>query len=380
MSHFCVQFLTVLLLSTLSLPTLAQSLKPGFNKEEYIEMMHISARTGALDAAYAGQFPEPAHYRMIYRSKPMGLDNLWDLWAGPDGKAVISLRGTTAKPESWLENFYAAMVPAKGELTLATNETFAYQLTDDPRASVHVGWLVGMAFLSREILPKIDSLAKRGTSGFLIVGHSQGGGIAYLLTAHLRRLQQEGKLPAGIQFKTYCSAAPKPGNLYFAYAYESLTQNGWAYNIINAADWVPEVPVTIQTLDDFNRTSPFANARSIIRKQKFPRNLMLRHVYNKLNKPARKAQRNYQKYLGSVTSRMVAKQIKGFKGPTYSQSNHYVRTGTSIVLTPDEAYYRAFPEDPAKVFNHHFHKPYLYLAEKLGTPFYEPGDGAVPGR
>jgi predicted esterase len=56
-----------------------------------------------------------------------------------------------------------------------------------------------------------------------IMGHSQGGAIAYLLTAHLLSLQKENKIPSEIVFKTYCSAAPKPGNLHFAYA---LTSGG----------------------------------------------------------------------------------------------------------------------------------------------------------
>ncbi len=368
------QILIIILLTALTAAGYGQPLKPGFNKQEYMEMMYISARTGG-DSAYEAQFPAPQDYRMIYQSPVMGLENLWDLWVSPGGKAVISLRGTVQKPDSWLQNFYAAMVPARGEIKLSNKETFTYQLTEDPRAAVHIGWLVGMAFLAKDIVPKIDSLYKSGTKDFLIVGHSQGGGIAYLLTAYVYSLQKQNKLPADLRFKTYCSAGPKPGNLYFAYAYEALTQNGWAYNIINAADWVPEVPVTIQTLDDFNKTNPFALAPGIIKKQKFPQNLMLRHVYNKLNKPAREAQKNYEKYLGSMTSKMVFKQIKDLKVPKYYHSNHYVRTGTSIILKPDEAYYKEFPEDSTQIFRHHLHKPYLYLAQKLGNAFYEPQEG-----
>ncbi|HPN72156.1 MAG TPA: hypothetical protein PLZ32_21680, partial [Saprospiraceae bacterium] len=77
-------------------------------------------------------------------------------------------------------------------------------------------------------MPKIDSLYKTGTKEFLIMGHSQGGAIAYLMTSYLYNLQQLGQLPIDIKFKTYCSAAPKPGNLYYAYEYEAMTQGGWA--------------------------------------------------------------------------------------------------------------------------------------------------------
>jgi hypothetical protein len=50
--------------------------------------------------------------------------------------------------------------------------------------------------------------------------------ISYLLTAYLYHLQKSGRLQADIRFKTYASAGPKPGNLYFAYQYEAMTKGG----------------------------------------------------------------------------------------------------------------------------------------------------------
>ncbi|MCD8540624.1 MAG: hypothetical protein LRY55_13320 [Leadbetterella sp.] len=157
----------------LSCHALGQQLKPGFDKKEYKELLHIFARTTA-DSSYFKNFPEPEHFKMIYQSKPIGLDNLWDLWLDENNTAVISLRGTTPKPESWLANFYAAMVPARGELKLDNEDTFSYELARDPKAAVHVGWLLSTAYLSRDILPRIDSLYKKDVKDFLIVGHSQG--------------------------------------------------------------------------------------------------------------------------------------------------------------------------------------------------------------
>src|ERR1700750_945060 len=86
----------------------AQPLKPGFDKSECLTMLEISARFG--DTAYAEKFPEPAGYKMIYKSPVMGMENMWELWLSDSGAAVISLRGTTAAATSWLENFYSAMV------------------------------------------------------------------------------------------------------------------------------------------------------------------------------------------------------------------------------------------------------------------------------
>lgn len=343
----------------------SQSLSPGFDKAEYIELLKVSAQFG--DSTYVSRFPKPQRFKSVYRSPVMGLDNRWDLWTDTGSTAVISLRGTTANSVSWLGNFYAAMVPAKGELQLSDKETFPYHLADNPRAAVHVGWLVSTAFLAKDILPKIDSCYRSGLKNMLIMGHSQGGAIAFLLTAHLYSLQRQGKIPADIRFKTYCSAGPKPGNLYFAYAYEAMTQGGWAYNVVNSADWVPEVPFTVQTVNDMNVTNPFAGADQVIKKQPFLKRLVLRKVYNDLSKPSLKAQKNYQKYLGNVAANTVKKSLTGYVPPTYYNSNHYVRTGNTIVLLADSAYYRLYPDSQEKVFVHHFHPPYLYLAEKTLT-------------
>ncbi len=354
----------------LQLPATAQHLQPGFNKKEYIELLKVSARTTG-DTAYYSQIDPPEHFRMAYQSAALALDNRWDLWTDSRGVALISLRGTTSKQESWLENFYAAMVPAKGELQLGPGQPFVYTLAGHSQAAVHVGWLVGMAFLSKDILPRMDSLYQQGTRDFLMMGHSQGGAIAYLLTAHLLQLKKEGRLPADIQLKTYCSAAPKPGNLHFANEYEAQTQNGWAFNVVNAADWVPETPISIQTLQDFNYVNPFVHANEIIRKQKrLPNRVVMRHIYNQLNKPTLKAQQRYETYLGKMTSKLVVKQINGLEVPPFYGSNHYVRTGIHIVLQPDESYYKLFPDDRNQVFMHHAHPPYIYLTEMLATPFY----------
>jgi hypothetical protein len=343
----------------------AQKLQPGFDKEEYRQLMYLSARTGALSPDYYKDIPAPKEFKMIYRSRVMGLDNLWDLWTSDQRKvAVVSIRGTTDKPESWLANFYAAMVPAKGQLQLSKKDTFKYVLSTDDKAAVHVGWLLSLAYLSRDILPKIDSLYKAGTKEFILMGHSQGGAINFLLTAYLCNLQKMGKLPADIRFKTYCSAGPKPGNLYFAYEFESLTKNGWGFNVVNASDWVPETPMSIQTLNDFNQTNPFVNAKGMIKKQKFKQRMALKHVFKKLDKPTRKAQRNYEKYLGKMASKIIRQSLNDYIPAEYYKSNNYVRTGVTIVLMSDADYKIKYPEDPAKIFQHHFHHPYLLLLEK----------------
>lgn len=356
----------------------AQPLQPGFDKAEYLELLKVSAQFG--DSSYTAKLPKPQRFRSVYRAPVVGLDNLWDLWTDGGNTVVINLRGTTTNSVSWLANFYAAMVPAKGDLQLSDRETFAYHLADNPRAAVHVGWLVATAFLSKDILSKLDSSYRKGVRNVLIMGHSQGGAIGYLLTAHLYNLQRQGKLPADLRLKTYCSAGPKPGNLYFAYEYEAMTQGGWAYNVVNAADWVPEVPFSIQTVQDLNVTNPFAGADQAIKKQPFLKRLVLRRVYNDLSKPALKAQKNYQNYLGRIAAKTVQKNLNGYVPPAYYNSNHYVRTGAIVVLQPDSAYYRRYPDSRTAVFVHHFHAPYLYLVEATLPPLRGSAASRLPQR
>jgi hypothetical protein len=355
--------LSLFLCLLLSAAAYTQALKPGFDKAEYMELMKVCARHG--DSNYVKTIPEPQHCVPIYRSEVTGLENRWDLWMRDDHVAVISIRGTTASMVSWLANFYAAMVPATGELQLSPTEKFTYRLADNPRAAVHVGWLIATAYLSKDMMPRLDSLYRNGIREMIVMGHSQGGSIAYLLTAYLYQLQQQGMLPKDIHFKTYCSASPKPGNLYFAYDYEVMTRGGWAYNVVNSADWVPETPLSVQTLEDFNKTNLFAIAPDLIKKQKWPMRWVARYAYNRLNKPSRKLQRRYEKYLGGMVSKQVRKHIPGYQPPAYYTSSDYVRTGNTIVLYADADYYKRYPDSKENVFIHHFFGPYLYLAEKL---------------
>lgn len=353
-----------LLFLLLVLAAVSQNLQPGFSKAEYAELMKVSARSSA-SPSYFEKLPAPQHFKMLYQSPVMGLDNLWDLWINKNNMAAISIRGTTKNAVSWLANFYAAMVPAKGSLQVSSDFNFKYELASDPKATVHTGWLICAAFLSRDMLPKIDSLYKKGVRNFFITGHSQGGAIAFLITSYLYHLQQQQLLPADIHFKTYCSAAPKPGNLYYAYDYESLTQKGWGYNVVNSADWVPETPLSIQTTEDFNITNPFVIAKPLIRKQPFLKKIALNHVYNSLDKSTKKAARKYRKYLGTMIAKMLRKSLPGYVPPVYAKSFDYARAGNTIVLQADAEYYKLFPDSKTNIFIHHFHKPYLYLLDKL---------------
>lgn len=365
---FMIKTLVLLILLTVAYVGKTQQLKPGFSKQEYIDLLKISAQFA--DSAYSAAIPPPQGYKLVYKSRSIGLDNSWALWKNEQGTGIISIRGTTGSELSWLANFYSAMVPAKGELQLSRDLLFKYELASNPQATVHVGWLISTGFLVKDILPKVDSCYRNGMREFIITGHSQGGAIVYLLTAYLYELQKQKGLPAAIRLKTYCSAAPKPGNLYFAYEYEALTQEGWAYNVVNSADWVPETPVSIQTINDLNRVNPFKDLKPVIKKQKWPKRWALNYVYGQLNTPRRKAMKRYQKYFGDFVSKSIRKHLDGFVAPQYSNNENYVRTGRTVVLLADDEYYKLYPQDEQKVFVNHLHAPYLFLANKLPLDVY----------
>ncbi|MBE8714495.1 lipase family protein [Sphingobacterium hungaricum] len=348
----------------------AQLLKPGFDKEEYIETLKINHKVHiALDKwSESKTVADPSSFRFEYRSPVVAFDNIWDLWIHKDKSiALISVQGSIQTEASFLANLYAAMIPAKGELQLDDDFLFKYKLAEHPDAAVQVGWFVAMAYLSKTIEAKIDSCYQAGIKDFILTGHSQGGGITYMLNAYLENLKLDNKLPQDIRFKTYCSAGPKPGNLFFAYDYEKMTDGGWAFNVVNTADWVPDVPFSVQTVDDFTAVNPFRHAKSMIKKQKFPKNIALKRAYNQLSKPSQRAQKNYEKYLGRMVSQAVRKQIPNFRSPEYVKSNYYVRTGTTKVLYADEAYFKLYSNDPnnPNIWQHHLPLQYLYLAEKL---------------
>jgi hypothetical protein len=349
----------------LSCSVQSQTLKPGFDKKEYLQLLFAYSRWA--DSTFYKVIPESKVYKKKnrkYRSEEMGLENSWEMYETPT-QSVISIRGTTNNPVSWMGNFYAAMIPAAGKIQLNDSLCFDYHFADNPKAAVHVGWTLATGYLMPDILEKVKQSYKRGKKEFIIFGHSQGAGIAYLVTAQLLYYQKSGKLPADIQFKTYCSAAPKPGNLYFAYDYEMATQGGWSASVINPVDWVPEVPISVQTMNDFNTTNPFKNARKIIRKLPFPKNILVGYMHNQLDKYNRKAVKQYQRYLGKVASKFVSKKLKGYKSPEYYDSSNYVRTGNMVILKPDAEYYEKFPDNDTTLFVHHGIKAYIYLAQKI---------------
>ena len=342
----------------------AQDLKPGFDPDEYAAMLRISAYQ--VDVQFRGETPKETSFTRVYRSPELGLHNKWDLWMNKDKTVmVVSLRGTTSDIDSWLENIYSAMIPATGTLRLDSNNVFNYKFASDPKAMVHVGWAIGIGSLAPDIVRKLKEYDAKGVKQVIIEGHSQGGALSFLLCSYLHYGREAGNFPKDMVIKTYCSTAPKPGNLYYAYDFDYITRGGWAYTVVNAADWVPETPVSMQTIHDLNRTNPFMQMKEVLKAQKLPVRIYAKHVYNSVNRSANKVQKKYNKYFGNMVYKQVKKYMPRLEKPAYTGSNNYVRAGIPIVLEPDEEYYKRFPDTGANIFRHHLFAPYYYLVKKI---------------
>ncbi len=347
-----------------------QTLEPGFDAQEYLQVLAIAFGKNE-DVQYSSPPPATAFAR-AYQSHVVGLDNRWELWLRNDEKQVIiSIRGTVATTTSWLANVYAAMQPATGTITLNDTTTFHYKLADYPNATVHSGWLISLGAMAGDIEEKIKDYYRKGVKDFILSGHSQGGAITYLLRSYLYYRTKAGALPADITYKTYCSAAPKPGNMYYAYDFDFINRNGWAFTVVNAADWVPELPFSIQQLSDLNALNPFTDIQASLRKQKPMVRFYAGMVYKKLDRSTRKAQRRYQKYLGKKVGKQVKKALPKMHPQEFANTMNYMRAGTPVILMPDAAYFEDFPNDTKKragIWRHHSYNAYERLTKEYYLP------------
>lgn len=140
--------------------------------------------------------------------------------------------------------------------------------------------------------------------------------------------------------------------------------------MVNAYDWVPESPFSIQTLTDFNPANPMMEIKTILKKQKFLLRLAGNMVYSKLERKPRKAQRKMDRYLGHKLFKMgISKTLPQLKEPSYTRSSNYMRAGTPVILMPDAQYRRQFPSDGKdKAFIHHLYPSYSYLLKMIYKP------------
>ncbi len=128
-----------------------QVLKPGFDATEYLDLLQVSETTHKDSILTGTTKGSDLKHELIYRSPEMGLKNRWEFWMREDGIGVISIRGTVQHASSWMENFYAAQIPATGNLQINDSTNFKYKLSNDDKAPYMWAGLLGLAHLGPDI-------------------------------------------------------------------------------------------------------------------------------------------------------------------------------------------------------------------------------------
>lgn len=337
-------------------------LKPDFDAKEFLDVLNLEWAHQDSSSSYRPT-TLPLNYKRMHRSIEVGLKNKFDFWLRDDSVGVICLRYTVGGT-SWLENFYSGMIKANGFLRLNDSTNFRYKFAHDEKALVHHGWAIGVCHLAPLVTKTINEYYKKGIKNFIIVGHSQGAALSFLMRSYLQ-YAPDSVVPKDITYKLYCSAAPKPGNLFYAYDFDFITRNGWAYRIVNTNDWVPQTPFSIQTIGDLHPTNPFAKRKELMHRR--VRNPLIRlyanHAIKDMEGAAQKTNRKYKKYLTNRMSRFIQKSLVQYKSPEIEKSNFYMPAGIPIILQPDSMYEEKFKYDGNNVFLHHMFEPYIYLTE-----------------
>lgn len=279
------------------------------------------------------------------------------------------LHGTVGTMPSIVSDFYCDMLPATGTVTLDKNRKFNYELATDKRAAVHAGFLISFVYLMDNIQDKIQHLYAAGYRRFIIGGHSQGGALSYLVSAWLVQQRKKG-IYEDILVKSYASASPKIGNVYFAYDYDNAHGTEWSFSIINSFDPVPEMPFTTQQMDvDMNEPNPILNLAKRFDELPLLKRIVLKSAFNKMRKRAKRSSEAYQKYLGQYVGKFISQSLPDMQLPEPVNTTYFTRPGVPVILAVNEPYDDYYAGAPN--YFHHGVDPYRFLLRQ----YY---DGLIP--
>ena len=342
-------------------------LVPRYDKAELTSLIPVMER--AYDSADIGGFktPEPEGIKQVFRSQVSPLMNRFDVWNTRDNKAVIAIRGSIVDPGglSFTAAFYSPMVPAIGKIKISETKTFEYKLAELPGAAVHLGMLLGLAHISDELVSQIKEQYGRGVRDFILLGHSQGSGIGFLATSYIRYLQKEGKLPQDFRLKSYLIAAPKTGNLRYAYDYQKINNGGWAMSVNNVLDWVPCIGITFQTAVDFPKISPFFDMKGFMASINYPAGPKFDAAYNQFLAAGPFVIKQILTIIHENVYPRVIAAMPGYVEPVLLESFDFERCGDLVPLFPDAEYYKVFPQDTVhfQAWENHSVYPYYLLVK-----------------
>ncbi len=299
----------------------------GFIESEAIELSRICNSYNALDQTGSDEAFVPTYYQKIYTSKALGMDNIFQVYADTiNKKGIIHFRGSSSKKISWLENFYATLIPSKGVLKV-DGESFNYNMSNAEDAYIHAGYTIGFLSMEKGVLEQIDILNSLGIYTIFITGHSQGGAIAHICMAYLDQLPKEKSKQAN-QFKVYAFANPMVGNDKFAADYNSrFCDTGLSYLIHNPKDVVIKMPIAsndttfLQSLVDDLSTNPELASQAFILQAAFA---LMKNQINTM----------VTTMLDNVEGEVI-NEIGPIELPKDSQKQmQYSHTGNQIIIEP----------------------------------------------
>ena len=343
----------------------SSELKPGYDKAELTLLLPVMERT--YDSTDIGGFktPEPTKVKRVFRSNVSPLMNRFDVWLTEDRKAILAIRGSIIDTAalSFTAAFYVPMAAGIGKIKMSDSKTFEYKVAELPGAGVHLGMLLALGHISDQLIEQIKKQYAGGIRDFIILGHSQGSGIGFLATSYIRYLQKDGKLPSDFRLKTYNIAAPKTGNVQYAYDYEKITMGGWAMSVNNVLDWVPCIGVTLQSQLDFPKISPFMNLKGFFTDVNYKPGAKFDEAAQKFLKVVPDAADELGKIIHEYVYPKVLNAMPGYVEPEILKTTDFERAGLNIPMVPNADYYKLFPNDVknSQVWENHSVYPYYIL-------------------
>ncbi len=256
-------------------------LQAGFIKEEAIDQLNISWRT---DTAFSANeligSPPPLDGWELFNQSEQNIppfNSFWQIWQYkgaevPEDTVRLSVgfRGTTVNLFSIEADLLALMFKARAVLGNKGSYNFAgYNTLNLPpnksvtmqRSAVHIGFaLTAISCVENSnLLESLQNAIGGKKCELFITGHSQGAAVATLFRSLLEYNDMQFHLEQSV-IKSYVFAQPKPGNDYYAYDLGMMCANeGMFYTLNSSLDFVPQVPLTIQSLLNVDLKPPVAD-------------------------------------------------------------------------------------------------------------------------